>query len=121
MRRVCRSEREQGEADDQKDGAADQLAAVDHAEKGLYAHPTGVNEAGPGGEGYDAAALLRTTDGKQTTDAQGDIKADHHGQRSLGADEADHRNGEEQKECAYDPQHSFERSISSQRAPLRGL
>lgn len=77
-RLLCRRERDQGCADYHENGHTDQFSTWNHIAQCLSAHDCGVSEAGPCGEGDQAAAGRRIGDGKKQEDTQGDVKAEHH-------------------------------------------
>ena len=62
----CWSEEEQRQANDYKhQRAEEEMSALGGVEEGLYRHGGGVGEAGPSGEGNQAAMGRRITRGKQ--------------------------------------------------------
>lgn len=100
-RLLCRCEREQRCAYDHENSNAYQFNAGDDVTQRLPAHKNGVSEAGPCGEGDQAAVRRWVADCQEQKDAERDVKAEHHGHGGILPHKDDHGISQSQKEHSH--------------------
>src|ERR1700730_11805118 len=82
-RLLSRSQRDEGDADDNKYNGADEFSACDQVTECLHRHKRGVRKARPCRECDQAAIRRWVTRSQQQEDAECDVNAEHHRQRRL--------------------------------------